>query len=196
MTTHPDFWNRIYEEEGRPGWDMNGATPLVSEVLALARPLGLSAKAPIVVPGCGYGHDAVALADAGFQVTGLDFAPLAVNGARERYGERVVWRQEDWFTPRLGPWHGIFDHTCFAAMDPDRRPAYVAACAEHLEPGGFWMLAAFHDVNGRPGPPHAISADELRKLAEVRFELLHLDHARGSHPRRAGRELLMVARKR
>ena len=196
MTAHPDHWNRIYEAGGRLNWDMGKATPVLREALALASPFGLGTGASVVVPGCGYGHDAAALAGLGFAATGLDFAPLALAGARERYGEAVHWAQEDWFTTALGPWDAIFDHTCLVAMDPERRPAYAEACAAHLKPGGLWLAVAFHDVLGHPGPPHATPMDELRRLAEPRFEVLHLDQARQSHPRRAGREYLLVARKR
>jgi SAM-dependent methyltransferase len=196
MTTHPDYWNQLYQEETRPGWDMDRATPLVEELLGLARPLGLRPPGELVVPGCGYGHDAVALETHGFTVTGLDFAPLAIQGAMHRYGNRVAWSQADWFTTQLGPWDAIFDHTCFVAMDPVRRPAYLAACAQHLRPGGLWLAVLFHNVNGRPGPPHAITEAEARQLAEVPFELLHLGAAQNSHPRRAGREFLLIGRKR
>lgn len=196
MTKHPDYWNRIYQDESRPGWDMDGATPLVEAMLGLALPLGLPPGGELVVPGCGYGHDAAELAARGFTVTGLDFAPLAIQGAIERYGDRVAWSQADWFTTELGPWDAIFDHTCFVAMDPPRRPAYIEACADHLRPGGFWMAALFHDVNDRPGPPHALPMAEMRTLAEARFEVLHLANTTASHPRRLGREYLMMARKR
>ncbi|MFZ1377638.1 MAG: methyltransferase domain-containing protein [Geothrix sp.] len=196
MTTHPDYWNQLYRDEGRPGWDMDGATPLVRELLGLAQPLGLQAGCDLVVPGCGYGHDAAELDSVGFSVTGLDFAPLAIQGARSRYGDRVAWSQADWFTTELGPWDAIFDHTCFVAMDPARRPAYVEACGRHLRPAGLWLAAFFHDVNGRPGPPHAIPMADLRGLVGPHFEVLHLAAATTSHPRRAGREYLMVARKR
>ena len=196
MTKHPDYWNRIYQDESRPGWDMDGATPLVEAMLGLALPLGLPPGGELVVPGCGYGHDAAELAARGFTVTGLDFAPLAIQGAIERYGDRVAWSQADWFTTELGPWDAIFDHTCFVAMDPPRRPDYIEACADHLRPGGFWMAALFHDVNDRPGPPHALPMAEMRTLAEARFEVLHLANTTASHPRRLGREYLMMARKR
>jgi SAM-dependent methyltransferase len=196
MTTQPDYWNQLYKDEGRPGWDMDKATPLVKELLELALPLGLQAGCDLVVPGCGYGHDAADLATRGFTVTGVDFAPLAIQRAAERYGDRVTWCQGDWFTPGLGPWDAIFDHTCFVAMDPPRRADYVATCAKHLRPGGIWMVALFHEVTRLPGPPHAIAMDEMRRLAEAQFEVLYLDAAMESHPRRAGREFLMVARKR
>ena len=194
MTTHPDYWNQLYRDEGRPGWDMDGATPLVRELLDLALPLGLRPGCELVVPGCGYGHDAAELATLGFAVTGLDFAPLAIQGAMGRYGDRVAWYQADWFTTLLGPWDAIFDHTCFVAMDPARRPAYVEPAARHLRPGGLWLAAFFHDVNGRPCPPHAIPMADLRRLVEPRFEVLHLAEATTSHPRRAGREYLLVGR--
>jgi SAM-dependent methyltransferase len=196
MTTDPDYWNRLYEEENPPGWDMDGATPLVRELLDLALPFGLRPGGDLVVPGCGYGHDAAELEARGFSVTGLDFAPLAIQGAMHRYGGRVAWTQGDWFTTKLGPWDAVFDHTCFVAMDPVRRPAYVEACAEHLRPGGLWLAALFHEVKGPTGPPHAIPMATMRALTEVRFEVLHLAAATESHPRRAGREYLMVARKR
>jgi SAM-dependent methyltransferase len=196
MTGHPDYWNRIYEEEGRPGWDMAGATPVLQEALAQAGALGLAPGAAVAVPGCGYGHDAAALAGLGYAVTGLDFAPRALAGARARYGERVAWSPADWFTPGLGPWDALFDHTCFVAMDPPRRTAYVEACADHLRPGGLWMAVVFHDVQGRPGPPHAIAMAEMRALAEARFEVLHLAETGASHPRRLGREFLLIARRR
>jgi SAM-dependent methyltransferase len=196
MTDRPDYWNRIYEDEGRPGWDMAKATPVLGEALAHAVAAGLAPGASVVVPGCGYGHDAAELAALGYAVTGLDFAPLALQGARARYGDRIVWSPADWFSPWPGPWDAIFDHTCFVTMDPARRPAYVDACARHLAAGGLWMAILFHDVQGRPGPPHAISMEACRSLAEPRFEILHLAHATTSHPRRLGREFLLVARRR
>lgn len=196
MTTHPDFWNRIYEEEGTPEWDMAGATPLVNEVLNLALPLGLRPGCELVVPGCGFGHDAFALSAKGFAVSGLDFAPMAIQGALERYGDGLAFFQADWFTTPLGPWDALFDHTCFVAMDPSRREAYVEACANHLRRGGFWMAVLFHDVGQRPGPPHAIQMEEMQSLVESCFEVQHLGKASYSHPRRAGREFLMIATRR
>ena len=63
-----------------------------------------------------------------------------------------------------------------------------------MRPGGLWLAAFFHEVNGRPGPPHAIPMADLRRLVEPRFEVLHLAEATTSHPRRAGREYLLVGR--
>jgi hypothetical protein len=37
---------------------------------------------------------------------------------------------------------------------------------------------------------------EMRTLAEARFDVLHLAPATASHPRRAGREFLLIGRRR
>lgn len=184
------FWEDIYRESPRPGWDMGAPAPILAELLDLpaCRDLGPA----WAVPGCGFGHDAAELARRGFRVTGVDFAEAAIRGARERYEDTVRWRREDWFAPSEEVFDGIFDYTCFAAMDPDRREAYLDACVRRLRPGGFWLAACFHAVSTPPGPPFALPMEEVRRLAENRFRLVHLDHATRSHPRRAGREFLVV----
>jgi len=188
------YWQAIYDAEKRPGWDLDRPTPLLPELLELAAGLGLTVGPDVAVPGCGFGHDAAGLARAGCRVTGLDFAEAAVRGARERHGDLAVWRQEDWFAEGE-VFDTVFDHTCFAAMEPAERAAYLEATARRLRPGGLWLAAFFHTVSVPEGPPFAIAMDEFRALAEPRFELLHLDHATRSHPRRAGRECLAVARR-
>lgn len=194
-TQHPDYWQDIYQAEPRPGWDMDGPTPLLAELLDLAAGLGVAVGPALAVPGCGFGHDAAELARRGYRVTGVDFAPAALAGARARYGDLVRWSAEDWFTGQRA-FDGIFDHTCFAAMDPERRESYLAVCARRLHPGGIWLAACFHQVHRDGGPPYAIAMDELRRLAEPWFEILHQGPAERSHPRRAGREFLTVARRR
>jgi len=191
----PHYWQSVYDAEGRPGWDMDGPTPLLPELLDRAGALGLEPGPRIAVPGCGFGHDAAELARWGFQVTAVDFAPAAIEGARARYGEGVDWRLADWFAAGLPTFDGIVDHTCFVAMAPERRPEYLDSLADRLRPGGLWLGAFFHTVNNPPGPPFAVEPEELRRLARARFEVLDLAEATCSHPRRAGREFLMVARR-
>jgi SAM-dependent methyltransferase len=186
-------WNRIYQEEPKPGWDMDGPTPLLDELLGEAP---LDAGARMAVPGCGFGHDAAELARRGFVVTAFDIAPLAIDGARARHGEAVAWRQEDWFSSGDGAFDAVFDHTCFVAMEPARRVEYAAATFAKLHAGGIWLGAAFHDTGDRTGPPFAIARDAMGDLIRASgFDLLLSRDARASHPRRAGREFLWIARR-
>ena len=186
-----DDWNRIYQEEPRPGWDMDGPTPRIEELLE-ATPLPHGAR--VAVPGSGFGHDADELERLGFRVEAFDIAPLAIEGARARYGEAVQWRLEDWFTAEAGPFDAVFDHTCFVAMEPARREAYAAVTRDRLGPSGLWMGAAFHDTGDRVGPPFAIAREAMGDLIRgAGFELRMLRDAARSHARRAGREFLWVA---
>lgn len=186
-----DDWNRIYEEEPRPGWDMDGPTPLLEELLAEAH-LGPGAR--VAVPGCGFGHDAAELARRGFQVDGFDIAPLAIAGARARHGGAVSWHLQDWFTQH-DTFDAVFDHTCFVAMEPARREEYARAVHGALISGGLWLGAAFHDTGDRVGPPFAIAREAMGQLIRASgFDLLLLRDARASHARRAGREFLWAAR--
>ena len=186
-----DDWNRIYQEEPRPRWDMDGPTPLIEELLAEAPP---ASGARIAVPGCGFGHDAAELARLGFGVDAFDIAPLAIQGARARHGEEVRWHLEDWFIQDQ-IFEAVFDHTCFVAMEPERRAEYAQAVRRALVPGGLWLGAAFHDTGDRVGPPFAIAREAMGDLIRANgFELLLLRDARASHPRRAGREFLWAAR--
>lgn len=188
-----DDWNRIYEEESRPGWDMDGPTPLLAELLG---EVDLRPGARLAVPGCGFGHDAAELARRGFQVEAFDIAPLALQGAKARHGETVKWRLEDWFTTDAGPFDAIFDHTCFVAMEPARRQAYAEATRARLSPGGLWFGAAFHDTGDRVGPPFAMEREAMQALIRgAGFDLRLFRDATQSHPRRAGREFLWVAAK-
>lgn len=192
-------WDGAYGGEKRPGWDMDGPTPLVPEMVALGRGWELAERAHVAVPGCGRGHDAAALARLGFRVTGLDFAPTALAGARERYGDEVEWLEADWLSgsgPGPGPFDSIFDHTFFVAFPPAARPALVAAHARRLAPGGLWLGAFFTAVPAPDRSPYAIDPDELRALVLPAFELLSLAPATRSHPKRAGREILLAARRR
>jgi methyl halide transferase len=175
---------------------MDGPTPLVEELLALAAAAGLKAHARFVVPGCGYGHDAARLQALGFDVTAVDFSPRALEGARGRYGEAVRWVEADWFQAGLPGHDALLDHTCFPSFAPSLRPALVAAHAAALAAGGLWLGAFFSSVPKGTNPPYAVGAEELVLLAEERFEVLNLLPATRSHPARAGRELLLVARRR
>ncbi len=192
----PEYWQQVYADEPRPGWDLDGPSPVLAEILEAVAAAGLALGKEIAVPGCGFGHDAAELARRGFTVTAFDFAHPAIEGARTRYGTEVDWREEDWFTTTVGPFDAIFDHTCFVAMDPARRVEYLDSCARHLKPSGFWLAVLFHDTHGRPGPPFQVSAKAIRDLAAPSIEVLHLEPAMQSHPRRAGREFLVIGRKR
>lgn len=74
------FWQQRFEAQNLP-WDRGEPGPQLQHWLAngLIRP-----GDRVAVPGCGSGHEVLALARAGVHVIGLDYAPAAVAQARQR----------------------------------------------------------------------------------------------------------------
>jgi SAM-dependent methyltransferase len=157
----------------------------------------------VLVPGCGWGHDVRALAASADEVVGLDIAPSAIAGAR-RFpnvgGERYL--HGDLFALPAELHHAfdwVFEHTCFCAIDPGQRPAYVQAVHDALKPGGE-LLAIFyldpdHD-SPDDGPPFGVSIAELDRLFSPRFDLLREWLPARAYPGREGREWMRILRAR
>ncbi|MEN9362100.1 MAG: hypothetical protein RL095_3635 [Verrucomicrobiota bacterium] len=195
-----DDWNRHYLD-GDTGWDMGRAAPPFERLLA-SPPPWLAGKR-LAALGCGRGHDAARFALAGYQVTGLDFAPLALEEARSLYGgiPGLDFAACDVTAP-ASTHHGIFDlvleHTCFCALAPQQRPDYVRGISALLKPGGilFGLWYRF-DPPDAEGPPYSLSEARLLQLMELGgFDMLLCETPADSHERRAGRERLCAFRKR
>lgn len=184
-------WNLRYEREDTP-WDKGAPHPVIADLPAREV---LSGR--VLVPGCGTGHDVRALAVSGLQVTGLDVAPLALEKARAHAssaGEDYVLG--DLFSlpaGMRGAFDGVFEHTCFCAIDPSARAGYVSAVASALKPGGRLLAVFFTDPdNDGDGPPHGCTREELDDLFASSFRLLEERRSIATFEEREGRELLRL----
>jgi methyl halide transferase len=194
-----DFWAELYRN-GDTGWDQGGPSPGLVDFLN--RDVGAGRVMPFqsgraLVPGCGRGHDARALAAAGFTVIGLDVVKGAVEEAArmaEAEGlKRIRFAQADFLhlpAPLRGPYDLIFENTFFCAIDPDHRNRYVEAAANLLAAAGF-LLGVFYNIQPETGPPFGATREELLDRFGRRFRLI-LDRVPSSIPRREGKELLML----
>ncbi|MEX2580554.1 MAG: methyltransferase domain-containing protein [Verrucomicrobiales bacterium] len=195
----PD-WEQHYLDHRIP-WEKGAPAPPLLEWLE-ANPDTVSGS--VLVPGCGFGHDVRALAretDADF-VVGLDVAETAIARCREFDtvgAERYV--VGDLFD--LGPEHReaydwVWEHTCFCAVDPERRRDYVEAVRRALKPGGCLLGVFFldpYDDEHRPGqgPPHGTSVYELkaRFAHSGKFRIEDLYVPRRSYPGREEKECVL-----
>lgn len=192
----PSYWQSRYEA-GDTGWDKGLPAPPLMEFLASQRVSGR-----VLVPGCGSGHDVRALASQGASPLGLDIAP----GALERARSHPKVGNEDYAlgdfldlpTDLHGAFDWIFEHTCFCAISPSRRPDYVQSCLSALKPDGK-LLAIFY-LNPREvsdeSPPFATSPQELDALFGTHFDLIQEVVPSKTYPEREGRELLRLATRR
>ncbi len=187
-------WEHRYRSGDTP-WEKGSAHPALTAWLARN-----SFTGRILVPGCGSGHDVRTLAATGAEVIGFDLAPSAVEAALRfpRVG-RESYVQGDFFAPPeewTGTFDGIFEHTCFCAIAPDRRSDYAASVAKLLKPGGR-LLAIFYLDPGHDGdgPPYGCSPGELEKLFSPQLRLIEQQIDLPTHPGREGREMLRVLSK-
>ena len=184
-------WNRRYEEDDTP-WDKGESHPALRQMLAHG---ALTGK--ILVPGCGTGHDVRELAARGLAVVGLDVAPLALERARAhtRVADETYELGDLFHLPAsmTGAFDGVFEHTCFCAIDPARREDYVNAVASVLRPGGRLLAVFFTNPdNGGEGPPFGCDPTELGRLFGRHFRLMEEHEEIPTYPEREGRELLRL----
>lgn len=168
-------WNRRYAE-GTAKWDLGEAPPVLTDHIARRGPPPAERRR-VLVPGAGYGHDAMAWARAGWAVTAVDFAPLAVEGMQTRAAnaglDMQVLEADVLDLPRAlnAAFDLIWEQTCLCALYPEMRDAYVASMARAIKPTGEYQ-ALFWNHGNEGGPPYDISPDLVDRLFTPAFEVL------------------------
>jgi SAM-dependent methyltransferase len=201
----PGFWEALYAA-GEDGWELGAPSPALEAWLDAggafaAAPGGHGGPARVAVPGCGRGHDARLLARRGYEVRAFDFAERAVVEARRLVaadGSDVVVEQRDVFTlarDHAGVFDGVWEYTCFCAVDPARREEYARVLHAVLRPGGL-LLACFYPLReGHGGPPFPVARSDIDHALAGRFTVLQAGAPARSVERRGGLEWLVLARR-
>jgi ubiquinone/menaquinone biosynthesis C-methylase UbiE len=107
--------------------------------------------------GCGTGTSSIALAKAGWTVTGIDFVPRAIRMAKRKAksaGLTVDFRVGD--AAHLpsslitSPFSLILDIGCFHGLSSSDQSDYINQVDRLLAPGGIWLLYGFFKPNESP----------------------------------------------
>jgi len=199
----PAFWEGLYAE-GRDGWDLGGAAPPLDAWLDAGGRFASTdtAAARIAVPGAGRGHDARLLARHGYRVWGFDFASAAVAEAAalaRRDGVAVSYERRDIFTigaDYAGFFDGVWEYTCFCAIDPRRREEYARLVHSILRPSGTLLACFFPLRDGDDGPPFPVSRPEIERLLAPGFDIVANGPPAASAAEREGLEWLVRAERR
>ena len=200
-----EYWSQRYQT-GNNQWDLGKETAVFKTLLDTSPYFSQPPEQPfsVLIPGCGFGHDAIAFAQRGFEVTALDFAPepleylaqqARMNNVRLNILERDVFTLS-WDLP--SSFDIVIEYACYCAIDPARRQEYANVLASTLKPGGIVAGLFFPmDEVVRTSPPFSVHDEEIHQQFEkAGFVLVSSELPRESHPARAGRERLMIFRKR
>ena len=185
------FWDLRYEARFAP-WDA-GRVPQ-----RLRRFIAAHAPARALGPGCGSAYEVRALAEAGWDVLGIDFSASALAAARPVLGPfETRVRQADFFgaLPEA-PFRFVYERAFLCALPRRLWSAWGERMAQIVAPGGwlagfFFIAPAARVETGKAerGPPFPLHGqDELDALLVPHFERVEDEACADSIAVFAGRE--------
>jgi SAM-dependent methyltransferase len=196
-----EFWEHRFQS-GETPWDRGAVNPQLDAWLAT----GALRPGRILVPGCGSGHEVVALARAGFDVTAIDYAPEALLRTRESLqaanadAELIEADVLEWNADRA--FDAIYEQTCLCALYPDHWRRYADQLHRWLAPNGS-LYALFVQMM-RPGaargaiegPPYHCDINAMRALfPDLLWTWPKPPYSVVAHPRGFGELSVVLARR-
>jgi len=189
----PTWWSDIYKSEPNPRWNLDEPAEALKDMLPRVK----LAKSRVLVLGCGEGHDAALFAKEGHSVVAVDISAEAIEKAQKKYSDigQIQFLQKDLFEMEANQnFDVVFEHTCYCAIDPQRRAELAKIWNRHLMPGGF-LMGVFFTFDKYEGPPFGATEWEIRQRLQKDYHFLFWGRWRKSLPRRQGRELYVLAQK-
>jgi SAM-dependent methyltransferase len=132
---------RRLREQGAPGWDSDDGYREREAELALAFAAIDPVGTRLLEIGCGAGNLAGWFADRGFDVTGIDISPAAIEWATERAIARARFLVGDVVAELQGTYDVIIDGHCLHCIIGDDRARLLANVHDALAPGGHFFVA-------------------------------------------------------
>lgn len=127
------YWEHRYKEE-KTAWDIGYPSPPLTTYIDQLEDKNLE----ILIPGAGYGHEAIYLHKKGFKkVSVVDLAQTALQNIAEKcpdYPENRLIMAD--FFELQGSYDLIVEQTFFCALNPMLRKAYVVKMKQLLKPKG------------------------------------------------------------
>lgn len=187
MTFDATYWQEHYES-GHTPWDIGTvSTPLKEYIDQLT-----DKRLRILIPGCGRGHEAIYLAEQGFEnVTVIDLVDEAFTELRAK-APSVRCIAGDFFAHE-GTYDRILEQTLFCAIDPSLRDAYMAKAASLLAPGGK-LAGVLFDREFEDGPPFGGTVEEYRTYLGKYFASFTIESCYNSIAPRMGSEVFVRAK--
>jgi len=155
-----DFFDSAYQ--GRPPWDIGRPQKEFVELVRRGEITG-----SVLDIGCGTGEHALFFAENGYDVWGIDSAPLAIQKAKEKADKRGL--QVHFLVlnalelVRLGrKFDTVTDSGLFHTLSDEDRPVFVDNLAAILSPAGKYFMLCFSDLEPGGYGPRRITKKEIQ----------------------------------
>jgi ubiquinone/menaquinone biosynthesis C-methylase UbiE len=165
---------RVFYAIGFTPWDGHPQSSMLRELVEGSGALPPGSALDV---GCGTGDSSIYLAQHGWQVTGVDFTPKALDKAREKAratGAAVNFVHGDVTHLRQagisGPFQVIVDNGCFHGMSDGDRDLYVNEISAVATPNARLLMIAFKP-SGRFGPA-GVDQTEIERRFTPKWTLL------------------------
>jgi len=162
MTDSINEWESRYQLN-QTGWDRGE----VSLNLLYWIEKGLLKPCRILVPGCGNGHEVLALAERGFDVVAIDIAPTPIKNLQAALHTKQLNAeliQADFFTWKPEkPFDMIYEQTSLCALPLERWESYEKCLSSWLKPKGL-LFAQFMQTQQEGGPPFHCELSVMKEL--------------------------------
>ena len=189
MDLDKNFWNRRYQS-GETGWDAGKITTPLKEYFDQLKDKNIK----ILIPGCGFGHEARYLWEQGFKnvyIADLSEIPLQeIKKSIPEFSENQLLK-EDFFKLQEQDFDLIVEQTFFCAIDPSFRSAYAEKMFSLLKVGGKLIGLLFDDTLNTDKPPFGGSKEEYISYFRPYFTFKYFHPCYNSILPRAGRELFI-----
>jgi SAM-dependent methyltransferase len=174
-------WERVYSNTPFSELPWFSTEPFPPVVRAVEEGW-MKAPGPILDVGCGAGSNVLWLAARGFQATGIDLAPGAIeaaNSRRTRATRTARFLVDDALALALpsASFKGAIDAGCFHTFPPRRRRDYANNLARVLRSDATFLLSWVGREETREwGPPHRLSVNEVAEIFEPLFLMEQVEY--------------------
>lgn len=134
--------------------------------------------------GCGAGRASIYFASHGWECSGVDFVPQAIEMSRERAEAVGVSAHIDWYVASvtqldfLQPYYDLaLDVGCMHGLETaDDMRAYAAEVARLVRVGGYYLLFARLQSSATPSDLPGVQEDMVYALFQPTFHVKHVTH--------------------
>ncbi len=151
-----EFWEANFQDKQ----EMWGWEPAVSATMTKDFFAGQGIK-KVLIPGFGYGRNALVFRDSGMQVTGIEISETAIKIAKAHFGvDTTIYHGSVTDMPfDHKQYDGIFCYALIHLLDSSEREQLIRDCYNQLSEGGYMVFTVISKAAHTYGTGNFISKD-------------------------------------